>query len=93
MNKTEARIVLAQQLASYRARPYGDLVKLVGSNLVSEARGPSGSEYQIEIDVMWDSPRDKVDIRVIGAIDDGRLPGALAPLCEAFILTPDGTIR
>ncbi len=90
MDRTEARAVLAQQLASYKRRTYGDLVKLVGTVSVVEVRGPSGAEYQIEIDVMWDSPRDKVDVRVIGAIDDGLLPGALLPLCDSFILAPDG---
>ena len=90
MDRTEARAVLAQQLASYRGRAYGDLVKLVGTNSAVEVRGPSGAEYQIEIDVMWDSPRDKVDVRVMGAIDDGRLPGALLTLCDSFIVTPDG---
>jgi hypothetical protein len=40
---------------------------------------------------MWDSQREKLNILVTGAIDDGRLPGALAPLCDSFILAPDGT--
>jgi len=90
MDKSEARAVLAQQLAVYRGYSYGDLTKLIGTNSAVQVSGPSGAEYQIEIDVMWDSPRDKVDIRVMGAIDDGRLPGALLPLCDSFILAPDG---
>jgi hypothetical protein len=90
MDKVEARNLLAQQLASYRVLPYRDLVKLVGANATVEVRGPSGVEYQIEIEVMWDSPREKVNIRVMGTIDDGRLPGALLPLCGSFVLSPDG---
>jgi len=90
MDKSEARAVLAQQLAICRQYSYSDLTKLIGTNSVVQVRGPSGAEYQIEIDVMWDSPRDKVDIRVMGTIDDGRLPGALLPLCESFIMAPDG---
>ena len=90
MDKTEALAVLAHQLASYRGRAYVDLVKLVGTNSAIEVRGPSGAEYQVEIDVMWDSPRDRVNVLVIGAIDDGRLPGSLSPLCDSFILAPDG---
>ena len=91
MDKTEARAILAQQLASCRRRTYGDLVKSVGTISVLEVRAPSGTEYQIEINVMWDSPRDKVNVRVLGTIDEGRLPGALRPLCDSFILAPDGT--
>ena len=90
MNKTEARAVLAQQLAPYRARSYADLAGMVGTNSVVVACGPSGVEYQIEIEVMWDSTRDKVNIRVIGGIDDGRFLSALSPLCDSFILAPDG---
>ncbi len=90
MDKSEARTVLAQQLAKYRQYSFGDLTKLIGVNSVVQVRGPSGAEYQIEIEVMWDSLRDKTDILVMGAIDDGRLPGALSPLCDSFILAPDG---
>jgi hypothetical protein len=91
MDKTEARAVLAQQLAPYRGRSHADLVKLVGTSSVAEARGPSGAEYQIEIEVRWDDLRAKVNIRVLGAIDDGRLPGAVFPLGDDFILAPDGS--
>ena len=91
MDKSEARAILATQLASFRMRSYGDLVNLMGEVQVTEVSGKSGAEYQIEIEVMWDSPREKVNVRVIGAIDDGRLPGALAPLSDSFIVAPDGT--
>ena len=90
MNKTEARAVLTQQLAAYRTRSYADLAGMVGTNSVVEAYGPSGVVYQIEIAVMWDSPRDKDNILVIGGIDDGRFLSALSPQCDSFILAPDG---
>lgn len=90
MDKSEARAVLAQHLATYRRYSYRDLTQLVGVNSAVQVRGPSGVEYQIEIEVMWDSLRHKTDILVMGAIDDGRLPGALSPLCDSFILAPDG---
>ena len=90
MDKSEARTLLLEHLALYRKYSYGDLLKLMGNNSVAVVRGPSGTEYQIEIDILWDSPRDKVNIRVLGAIDDGRLPGALKPLSDSFILAPDG---
>jgi hypothetical protein len=91
MDKTEARVVLAEQLAIYRGRSYADLVSLVGTNSVVEARGQSGAEYQIEIEVLWDSKRDKLNVLVTGAIDDGRFFSALSPVCDSFIVAPDGT--
>lgn len=90
MDKSEARAVLAQHLALCRQYSYGGLTKLIGTNSAITANGPSGVEYQIEIEVMWDSPSDKVDILVMGTIDDGHLPGALSPLCDSFIMAPDG---
>jgi len=60
----------------------------MGDVHVTEVVGPSGTEYQIELEVIWDSPREKTDIHVIAAIDDGRLPGAMAPVSESFIVTP-----
>ena len=66
-------------------------MQTLGNYSIVEVRGPSGTEYQIEINVMWDSHGDRIDIRVMGAIDDGRLPGALLPLCDSFILAPNGS--
>ena len=39
---------------------------------------------------MWDSSRERLNIREMGAIDDGRLPEAISPLCDSLIVTPDG---
>jgi hypothetical protein len=91
MDKSEARAILATHLASFRARSYGDLMELMGDVQVAEVRGASGAEYQLEVQVMWDSRSEKVNIRVMGAIDDERLPAALAPLCGSFIVAPDRT--
>ena len=92
MDKTEARTILAEHLSSYRVLAYADLVKLMGTNSVVEVLGPSSTKYQIEIEVMWDSLRDRVNVLVMGAIDDGRLPGAISPLSDSFIMTPDGKL-
>ena len=90
MDRSEARTVLANHLASFRQRSYADLVALIGDVSVAEISGPSGAEYQIEIEVRWDSPGERTNIRVLGAIDDGRFLSALSPLGDSFILSPDG---
>jgi hypothetical protein len=90
MDKTEARALLAQELARYRGQTYHDLAKLVDTNSMVQVRGTSGTEYQIEISVMWDSPREKTDVRVLGSIDDGHVPAAFFPLSDDFIIAPDG---
>jgi hypothetical protein len=54
-----------------------------------ELRGPSGAEYQVEIEAVWDS-RQKGHVRVIASIDDGGWR-AFVPLCDSFIKAPDGS--
>lgn len=92
MDRGEARTLLAANLEPFQRRSYADLVTLMGDIHLTEVAGPSGTEYQIELEVMWDSPREKTNIRVLGAIDDGRLPGAMAPVADSFIVAPDGTV-
>ena len=91
MNREEAGKILSAHLESFRLRSYTDLLSLMGDVQVAEVVGPSGAEYQIEIDVMWDSPREKTNIRVSGMIDDGRFLAGLRPVNASFIVAPDGT--
>jgi hypothetical protein len=80
MDDVEARAVLADHLAPFRTRTFGELAALVGQASCVEVLGPSGTPYQVEIEVRWDSPRELDTLRVLGAIDGGRWPEALAPL-------------
>ncbi len=92
MDKAEARDLLLKELRSFRRYVYEDLAERVGTNNVVEVRGPSGAQYTIEVDVFWDSPGTPGKIRVMGIIDDGRLPGAFFPMTDDFIVSPDGTL-
>src|SRR5688572_10402491 len=90
MDKEEARQLLRDHLQIYRSRSYQDLVRLIGETQVAEVRGASGTDYQIEVEVQWDE-RPGGYIRVLGAIDDGGFRPAFLPVCDDFILAPDGT--
>jgi hypothetical protein len=88
MDKREASDLLRERLAVYRALPYETLAGRVGTADHATAVGPSGVEYQIEIQVLWDGrPGDAV--LVLGAIDDGGVR-AFLPVCDSFILGRDG---
>jgi len=89
MDNGEARAVLQEHLQTYRQRPYGELVALLGKPQVAEVRGASGATYQIEVEVHWDH-RPGGALRVLGCVDDGGWR-ALKPLSGDFILAPDGT--
>lgn len=90
MDKTEAAQVLRLHLQRYRALSHGELQRRIGEIDAFSVEGPSGTEYQIEIEVFWDA-RPGGDLRVLGSIDDGGFRSSLSPVCEDFILAPDGT--
>ena len=89
MDRDEAIAILDAHLVTLRRRAYAELVPMMGDVHVAEVYGPSGAKYQIEVEVVWDSPRERADIRVVGAIDDGRLPSSMTPVTRHFIVSPD----
>lgn len=90
MNNQEARTVLASVLTPYRDHSYVQLCVMIGQpKRVLRATGPSGVEYQIDIDAYWDS-RSGGDVRVFGCIDDMGWR-AFLPLTDSFIKAPDGS--
>lgn len=88
MDKREAQELLTARLAEYRRLPYAALAVRIGTDDHQEIEGPSGVQYQVEVQFAWDHDPGG-PIRVIGSIDDGGLR-AFAPLCDDFIVTPDG---
>jgi hypothetical protein len=90
MDKTEARAVLTRYFADWRKRSYQELITSLGNQGCDVVIGPSGTEYQIEVDVMWDGKAGS-DVLVLGSIDDGHFLAALSPLSDSFIKAPDGS--
>ena len=91
MDKTEARSLLESELEKYKNSSYQELATLIGDVDAYQVAGPSEEEYNIEILVFWDD-RPQGDLKIIGSIDDGRLPGAMLPLTIALEMGPDGKI-
>lgn len=89
MDREEARRLLTEKLADYRELAYAELVARIGNDEYLQVRSPSNIEYQIEIQFLWDGQEDG-DIRVLAAIDDGSFRGAFRPVCEDFVVAPDG---
>ena len=88
MDRSQAKSILARQLARYRTKSYAVSGRLIGKLDVFDVTEPDGVIYQIEIQVMWDD-KPEGDIRVIGAIDDAGWR-AFIPLTDSFIMTPEG---
>jgi len=88
MDNSEARALLRIHLDAYRHRKYEELVMLLGKPEVIQLQGASAT-YQVEVEVHWDD-RPGGAIRVLGSVDDGGWR-AFKPLCDDFIVVPDGT--
>ena len=89
MDKQEARDLLAKALAPYRAETWEQLQRLLKTSESSEVKGRSGTTYQVKVHACWDDWGSGGDLRIMGDIDDGGWR-AFAPLCDAFIIAPDG---
>ena len=87
MNNIEAKTILGRELATYAERPYRQLVALVENAEVIEVIGDSGTKYQIEFNVFYDSEPGG-DLRVMASIDDGGWQ-AFVPLTDSLIKRPD----
>jgi hypothetical protein len=88
MNPAEARALLREQLAPYRALSFSELCALLpASPLIGDRLAPSGTRYQIEVRLAWVGPAGGA-VRVAGTIDDSgwRAP---APVREEFVVRPD----
>ncbi len=90
MNKAEAKSILSMELRVFAARPYDKLVELISRTEVKSISTESGVDYQIELNVFWDSEPEK-NLRIMGSIDDGGWR-AFLPLTESLIMKPDGTL-
>ena len=87
MNREEALSLLDAHLDQYRKMTYVGLAAKIRHEEFTEVVGPSGTEYQMEIQIRWDH-KPGGDIRVLGAIDDGGLR-AFKPVCSDPSVRPD----
>ena len=89
MDRVEAQFLLTEKLAEYRRQSYAELVAKIDNDEYVQIAGSSNTEYQIEIQFMWDD-KENGELRVLAGIDDGTLRGAFRPVCEDFIMSSDG---
>ena len=88
MNGDEAQHIATQFLAAYRAKPYAELVGLVGTIQTHEIVAPSGIAYQLELQALWDDPSKPNEVlRVIVSVDDRGLR-AFVPVSEVSLIGP-----
>jgi hypothetical protein len=89
MDKYEAKAILRSELQKYRQRNFESLLKLLKDPDAYTIQGPSGLEYQIEVQAIWDNEPEG-NLRVMAGIDDGGFFSAFIPLTDDFIISPNG---
>ena len=90
MNNVEAKSLLEGELSRYRKRSYAELLSLLDQPETFERVSPSGTVYQIEMEIFFDDDSKRSTLRVSGAIDDAGWR-TLSPLCDDFLIAPDGS--
>ena len=92
MNKEEAQRLADEALEPLRSRSYKQLLAEYFKNPHTwEAKGRDGQEYNLEVEAMWDSRKERT-LRVFACADDRSLRSGLvsSPVCSDFIIGPDG---
>jgi hypothetical protein len=90
MSTAEAKAVLLKELAKYRGRSFRQLSSLVETPEAVFVSAPSGTQYQLEFEGIWDDKPNEV-LRVHGMIDGGGID-ARQPMVECFLIKPDGEL-
>jgi hypothetical protein len=84
MNKLEAQSILDEQLSVFVRQPYAQLVELVNVPKNITVQAPSGTEWQIEFNIFYDSGK-RGNLRIVGSIDDGGWRSFM-PLTKSLIM-------
>ena len=88
LDKAEASKIIDDEIRIYRAKPYDQLVSLVGKTEYKDIQGPSGKKYYVEVSGYWDGEPNS-DVRVMASISDGG-KSAYIPMTTDFITSPSG---
>jgi hypothetical protein len=89
MDRREAQLILEQVMSQRKQQAYPQWAQIVGqSPEILDVVGPSGREYCLEIEPIWDAAPGAT-IRVLFAIHDGGLR-AFLPITSDFLIDPDG---
>jgi hypothetical protein len=86
MDHVEAKWLLLRTLVEYRRCSYDELRTMIGESKQTEIVGASGTQYQLDVEVVWDA-RPAGDIRIVASIDDGGWR-AFCPLSYGGLVPP-----
>jgi hypothetical protein len=79
MDRERARAVLEEVIKEYSGKSFAEWKKFVNADPIALERTADGVEYQVKIQVTWDSPKEEV-LRIWYSIDDFSFLAACRPV-------------
>ena len=89
VDKHKAAEVAGEELSSYRALSYDELVSKIGYAESFERISETGEPYQIEVDFHFDDSKEQ-NIRVVAMVSYSWWTD-FSPVSSDFIMAPDGS--
>ena len=83
MDKAEAKRILDEHLARYRNWSYAELIQLRDLHHKAKIKGPSGTNYNFELEVDWEKDPDG-PVRVSASVNDGNVKD-FTPVSDSFV--------
>jgi hypothetical protein len=81
MNTAEAKSLLDRYISDYVRRPYEQLEQMIDHPVAVSVEGPSGTRYNLEVEVFWDDTPGG-SLRLAGSIDNAGIR-AFVPLTRS----------
>jgi hypothetical protein len=86
LDKQEAAEIINNRLDTFESAGYQELIARIDQIEACEFEAPSGTTYNMEIQIFWDDQRKGV-IRIMGSIDDGGIR-AIIPMSFSRLVAP-----
>jgi len=90
MDKEGALNFAELQLKDMSSKSYSEISELIDTSVSKMHELDNENYYQTQVQVFWDDPKEKKNIRVSCSIDGCGI-SAYRPLTTDFIITPEGT--
>jgi hypothetical protein len=91
VNEQEATRLADELLAELRAEDFESLERRIGEPEWRQIDGTDAVTYRAQVQTFWDDVRERRNLRVMVAVDDGSRGFIVRPITRDFIVAPDGS--
>jgi hypothetical protein len=91
VNEQEATRLADELLAELRAEDFESLERRIGEPEWRQIDGTDAVTYSAQVQTFWDDMRERRNLRVMVAVDDGSQRFIVRPITRDFIVAQDGS--